>query len=72
MKVLHEREKCIGCGSCVAICPEFWEMGEDGKSFLKKSKVNPATGKYELEIDEPACNKEAANSCPAQIISISK
>ena len=50
-KIIHEREKCIGCGSCVALCPKFWEMEEDGKSSLKGGKQNPE-GNYELETKE--------------------
>ena len=28
------KEKCIGCGICVATCPEGFELGEDGKSKI--------------------------------------
>jgi len=24
-KVIHEKDKCIGCGACVAVCPDFWK-----------------------------------------------
>jgi ferredoxin len=30
------KEKCIGCGYCVSVCPEVFELGEDGKSKIKK------------------------------------
>lgn len=70
-KIVQEREKCIGCGSCVALCPKFWEMGEDGKSNLKEGKQN-SEGNYELEIKEIGCNQEAADSCPVQIIHVVK
>jgi len=72
MKIIHEIKKCIGCGSCVALCPEYWEMGEDGKAHLKNSKVNPQTDNEELEIEEIACNQEAADICPVQCIKIKK
>jgi len=71
MKIIHQREKCIGCGSCVALCSKFWEMGEDGKSLLKNSKKNEK-GEYELEIEELRCNEEAAQACPVQCIIIKK
>jgi len=68
MKVVHEREKCIGCGACVAVCPKFWEMKDDGKSNLKSSKK---VGKnFELEVKDPGCSEEAANTCPVQCIII--
>jgi len=71
MKIIHEREKCIGCGSCVALCPKFWEMGEDGKSTLKNGK-RKSEGNFELEITEAGCNQDAADSCPVQIIHVTK
>lgn len=69
MKVIIQRSKCIGCGSCAAICPEFFEMVEDGFSHLKNSKRNNE-GNDELEISELNCIKEAADVCPVQIIKI--
>lgn len=50
MKIIVERPKCIGCGSCAALCPDFWEMAEDGKSFLKNSTTDTNTGNQELVI----------------------
>ncbi len=29
-----DKEKCIGCGICTAICPEGIELGEDGKANI--------------------------------------
>lgn len=72
MKIIFEQEKCIGCGSCAAICPKFWKIDENGKSNLINSKLNPKTNNFELEIDKINCNQEAADSCPVQCISIVK
>ena len=33
-KVRVDKEKCIGCGACVAMLPEVFEMRE-GKSHVK-------------------------------------
>ena len=71
-KIIHEHEKCIGCGSCVALCPRYWEMAEDGKARLLNSKKNLGTKNDELEIKKIECNQEAANACPVQCISIVK
>lgn len=68
-KVTQERGKCIGCGTCVAVCPDFWVMGEDGKSDLKGSK-DAGNGIFELEVDDPGCNKDAESGCPVQIIHV--
>ena len=70
MKIIHEREQCIGCGSCAAVCPKYWEMADDGKSKLKGSSSKSAN--YELEVKEAECNQEAADTCPVQCIVIKK
>jgi len=71
-KIIHERQKCIGCGSCAALCPKYWEMDEDGKARLLNSKKNPETKNDELEVQEIGCNLQAAESCPVQIIHLVK
>ena len=70
MKIVHEKEKCIGCGSCVALCPKYWEMAEDGKVQLLNSMLNEKSKNFELEIKKAECNQGAVDSCPVQCISI--
>lgn len=69
MKIILDRNKCIGCGSCVAVCDRFFEMTDDGLSHLKGSQKN-ADGTEELEISEADCAKDAADICPVQIIKV--
>lgn len=69
MKIVHEKKKCIGCGLCTTLCPDYWEMGDDGKSQLLNSKKNKNED-YELEVNEAGCSQEAAESCPVQCIKI--
>jgi ferredoxin len=63
-KVVLEREKCIGCGSCQAVCPKYWKLADDGKADY--------LGPEELKDQELECNQEAADSCPVQCIHIEK
>lgn len=70
MKIILERSKCIGCGSCVAVCDRYFEMGNDNLSKIKGGKMNGEN--TELEISEPACAKDAVEICPVQIIRIEK
>ncbi|OYT42415.1 MAG: ferredoxin [Candidatus Aenigmarchaeota archaeon ex4484_224] len=57
MKVWVDKSKCIGCGVCTALCPEGFEIGEDGKSQVKNPNAN--------------CNwKEIASNCPVGAIQI--
>lgn len=72
MKIINEREKCIGCGSCVALCPKLFEMTEDGKAMLKGGKKNEKTGNFELEVKNSDCAEDAAAACPVEIIKIEK
>jgi len=52
-----EREKCIGCGTCVALCPAVFQLKDDGKSDV----VDP-DGASETDI------QQAIDSCPVQCI----
>ena len=36
MKVKVNKDACIGCGACAAICPDVFEIDDDG---LSKAKV---------------------------------
>lgn len=72
MKIVFERKKCIGCGTCAGLCPKHWELNEGGKAQLKDSQLNPKTGNQELEVAELGCNQEAADSCPVECIYIIK
>lgn len=60
-KIVHDRDGCIGCGACAAVCPENWEMEDDGKSSPKKTEISK---------DEFEGNKSAADGCPVNVIHI--
>lgn len=69
LKIIHERNKCIGCGACASICPKMFEMSDkDGLAILKNSKEK--NDAYELETENMECAKEAADICPVKIIRI--
>lgn len=70
-KLLHNRPDCIGCAACTAVAPDFWEMHEDGKSDIKQCKKR-SDGWEERDIDDKDfhTNKEAADSCPVNVIHI--
>ncbi len=62
MKVRVDPEVCAGFGICTGICPEVFELHEDGYATVLVGKVPP-----ELE----DLMRRAADQCPAQAISIS-
>jgi len=69
MKIKHEIEKCIGCGSCSAICPKYFEMVDDGKAHLIGSAQ---AGIEELEVQKIECAEAASEACPVQCIHVEK
>ena len=76
LKIIYDREECIGAAACVAVAPEYWELDNDGKANLIKDnpKLNEETKKWELviEVDEKTFNsiKESADVCPVLCIEI--
>lgn len=40
MKFEVEKELCIGCGACQAICDDVFEISDDGYAVAKDIEVN--------------------------------
>ena len=71
MKVKVNKDACIGCGACAAICDEVFEINDEGLSEVKveeenKEKEEFVSVKKELQ-DEV---RDAADSCPTGAIEI--
>jgi len=70
-KIIHQKQKCIGCGNCVAMCPKFFEMGEDGRAHLKDSEEKGGqVEEREINAADEKCAEEAKEGCPADAIQI--
>lgn len=39
MRAYVDKDTCIGCETCVAICPEVFSMDDDGKSVAINADV---------------------------------
>jgi len=50
-----DQNTCIGCGTCMALCPKVFEMNAEGKSAV-------------ISQEDVECAKNAAISCPVQAI----
>ena len=64
MKVSIDQTKCVMCATCVAICPEVFEMTDDGRIDVKKEYQG-------VEITDEALQakvREASESCAATAI----
>ncbi|MFH1790057.1 MAG: ferredoxin [bacterium] len=59
MNLKVDAEKCIGCGTCVALAPDLFKMSGD--------KAEPINGKCE---DEESANM-SVDACPTQAIILS-
>jgi len=57
MKIEIDQEKCIGCGSCSAVCPDVFELNEDNKAVAK-------------DTENKDCVKEAVEACPVEAIKV--
>ena len=56
-KAVVDKDKCIGCGSCVAVAPKSFKLGDDGKA-----EVLEPLGDSEGTI------KQAIEGCPVGAI----
>mgnify|MGYP001038565960 CR=1 FL=1 len=55
-----DKEKCIGCGACVSLCPNIFKIMEDGKSHV-------------ITEDCGGCDcQQVVDNCPVNAISIEK
>jgi len=55
MSISVDKNLCLGCGTCAAICPDVFVMNAEGKAEVISQE----------NID---CAKNAAASCPTQAI----
>src|SRR3989338_6218189 len=70
-QIQHDRPNCIGCAACAAVAPDFWTMSEDGKSdIVGCTKRDDEWEELDVEEKDYAVNKEAADSCPVNVIHI--
>lgn len=70
MRVILEKENCIGCGACTVVCSDFFELQND-KSHLKNSEFNTERKIESLEVEDISCVGEAVDVCPAKCIHLS-
>lgn len=71
-KIIHYRNKCIGCGICFELQPELWRMSKrDGKATLLKAKSTKDIYILPLTVAQQEKTKEVVKACPVKIIRIS-
>ena len=59
-KVRIDEDECIGCESCVEICPDVFTFNDD----IDKAEV------IDENLGEEGCLDEAVASCPSECIHV--
>lgn len=57
MKIIIDKEKCIGCGTCIALAPKSFQWDAENKA----ESIDPLG-------DDITTVKDAASACPVQCI----
>jgi len=68
-----DRDKCIGCGTCVSLMPEIFDM-DDADGLVRAENSKSEKGYFILEIDEGQLKEfeQLVDSCPTGVFRISK
>jgi len=70
-KIIHYRNKCIGCGICYEQQPELWCMSKkDGKATLVKGVGKKDVFILPIPNSMVEQSREIAIACPVRIIKI--
>jgi ferredoxin len=62
MKVRVDASVCAGFGACLGLCPEVFELHDDGYAIVRVSEVPP-------ELEDAV--RAAVSQCPSRAISLS-
>lgn len=59
MTLYIEKEKCIGCGACVAASNELFDFDDNGLAYVKNNELKDELKKIAIE---------AIEKCPTEAI----
>ena len=70
-KLIHYRDKCIGCNICYEMQPDVWRLStRDGKATLINSIIKKDTWQRDIRIDQQDLCMKVAEACPVKIIKV--
>lgn len=70
-KIIHLRDRCIGCGMCAYVSPDYFEMSdEDGLANLKNSKKTKNDYQANIIPGDEEQTQKAADECPVNVIKV--
>jgi len=61
MNAKIDREGCISCGQCAEVCPQVFQMADDGLAEVHQDPVPKSSEKDALTAQE---------SCPVSVITV--
>ena len=72
MKVTIDRKQCVSCGSCWDSCPDLFVQNEKDSfsQIVPEYQENGDPAKSTEIPDTTSCARDAADLCPATIITI--
>ncbi|MFA6467087.1 MAG: ferredoxin [Patescibacteria group bacterium] len=68
-----DRDKCMGCGTCVNLLPEVFDM-DDNDGLVRANNAKAQGDYFVLEIDEADLEKfqQVVDTCPSGVFKINK
>ena len=76
MKVKVNKDACIWCGACASICPDVFELNDEGLSEVKVEEENKEKEEKEefVSVKEELQDevRDAADSCPTGAIEVNE
>ena len=65
-KITVSKDRCIGCGACEGLCPDVFELQDDGFASATKDNYD------ELDDNQKSEVNDAASCCPTSAIEINE
>jgi len=70
-KIIHYRDKCIGCGICYEMQPHEWRMSKrDGKATLLHSTIKKNIYQKDVPGSSIDLSKQVSAACPTRCIQV--
>lgn len=70
-KLIHYRDKCIGCGICYELQSELWRMSKkDGKATLVKAIQKRNVFILDINEQDALATQATVVACPVNVIKV--
>lgn len=70
-KIVHYRNKCIGCGICCQQQPLYWRMSKkDGKATLLNAVTKKDVQLLDVNEEAAEANRSLIAACPVRVIKL--